>query len=171
MKKTVLTIGLLVAAVSQLSAQTASAFDFSRPSAAAYYNYTRTGDVSVVVNIWGTIRFPGRYELTKGSNLGDAVSLAGGPSDTGERPNEYDRVITVTLSRQGINGREVIFQSELSQIVESKVGLPALLDDDVLYINTVSNMKPNWRNAYLPAANLLATSLLIVLRVVDLSRK
>lgn len=170
MSRILLTIGLFVAAASQLSAQTVSAFDFSRPSAAAYYNYTRTGDVSVIVNIWGTIRFPGRYELTKGSNLGDAVSLAGGPSDTGERPDEFDRVITVTLSRQGINGREVIFQSELSQIVESKVGLPVLLDDDVLYINTVSTSKATFRNVYLPAANLLATGLLIVLRIVDLSR-
>lgn len=169
MKKTLLTVGLVALAVSSISAQGISQFEISRPSNAAYFKYTRTGDVSVIVNIWGTIRYPGRYELTRGSNLGDAVSLAGGPSDTGEHPNEFDRIITVTLSRQGINGREVIFQSELSQIVESTSPLPVLTDDDVLYINTISATKFNYRNLILPAANLLATGLLIVLRILDLS--
>lgn len=169
MKKTLLTIGLAVLFVEGLWAQQTPIYDYSRASNAAYFNYTRTGDVSVIVNIWGTIRFAGRYELTRGSNLGDAVSLAGGPSDTGQRPDEFDRIITVTLSRQGISGREVVFQSELSQIVESKADLPVLVDDDVLYINTVSTSKPNFRNIYLPAMNLVATGLLIVLRIVDIS--
>lgn len=170
MKKILLAIGLALLVVDGISAQTPSVIDYSRASNAAYFNYTRTGDVSVVVNIWGTIRFPGRYELTRGSDLGDAVSLAGGPSDTGQRPDEFDRIITVTLSRQGITGREVVFQSELSQIVESKAELPVLLDDDVLYINTVSTSKTSFRNIYLPAMNLVATGLLIVLRIVDISR-
>lgn len=169
MKRVLLTIGFVLLVGKLLSAQVTS-IDLSRASNAAYFNYTRPGDVSVIVNLWGTIRFPGRYELTRGSNLGDAVSLAGGPSDTGERPDEFDRIITVTLSRKGIGGREVIFQSELSQIVESNVNLPVLADDDVLYINTVSTSRPSFRNIYLPAMNLVATGLLIVLRIVDISR-
>ncbi len=164
------TFVLLATVAATATAQTNALFDYSRASNAAYFNYTRTGDVSVIVNIWGTIRYAGRYELTKGSDLGDAVSLAGGPSDTGQRPDEFDRTITVTLSRQGISGREVIFQSELSQIVESKANLPELLDDDVIYINTLSRNRPNFRNVILPAMNLVATSLLIVLRIVDISR-
>ena len=171
MKKILLAVGLAVMIFEGLSAQAPSTvLDYSRASNAAYFNYTRTGDVSVIVNIWGTIRFPGRYELTRGSNLGDAISLAGGPSDTGERPDEFDRIITVSLSRKGITGREVIFQSELSQIVESNVNLPAMLDDDVLYINTVSSSKANFRNIYLPVMNLVATGLLIVLRIIEINR-
>ncbi|HUF10137.1 MAG TPA: SLBB domain-containing protein [Rhodothermales bacterium] len=169
MKKILLAVGFAVVIFEGLSAQ-ATVLDYSRASNAAYFNYTRTGDVSVIVNIWGTIRHPGRYELTRGSNLGDAISLAGGPSDTGERPDEFDRIITVSLSRKGITGREVIFQSELSQIVESNMSLPALLDDDVLYINTVSTSKPNFRSVYLPAMNLVATGLLIILRIAEFYR-
>jgi protein involved in polysaccharide export with SLBB domain len=170
MKRLLLATGLVVMVGSAAVAQQTAVFDYSRASNAAYFNYTRTGDVSVIVNIWGTIRFPGRYELTRGSNLGDAVSLAGGPSDSGQRPDEYERTITVTLSRRGIEGREVVFQSELSQIVESKADLPVLLDDDVLYINTLSTSKSSFRNVYFPAMNLVATGLLIVLRIVDISR-
>jgi len=171
MKKILLAVGFAVMIFEGLSAQSpTTVLDYSRASNAAFFNYTRTGDVSVIVNIWGTIRFPGRYELTRGSNLGDAISLAGGPADTGERPDEFDRIITVSLSRKGIAGREVIFQSELSQIVESSVSLPTLLDDDVLYINTVSTSKANFRNIYLPAMNLVATGLLIVLRIAEFYR-
>ena len=172
MNRTLLTIGAVVLSINFAYGQGLSNMDLlSRASNAAYFNYTRPGDVSVIVNMWGTVRFPGRYELTKGSDLGDAVSLGGGPSDSGERPDDYSRVITVTLSRQGITGREVIFQSELSQIVESKVNLPTLTDDDVIYINTVSHTKANFRSLYLPAMNLLATALLVVLRIVDISNK
>lgn len=171
MKRTLLTIGFAMLVWHVAPAQTLSSYDFSRASNAAYFNYTRTGDVSVIVNMWGTLRHPGRYELTRGSTLGDAISLGGGPSDAGERPDEFERAISVTLSRRGITGREVIFQSELSQIVASKVDLPVLLDDDVIYINTISKSKPSFRNTYLPAMNLLATGLLIALRIVDITNK
>jgi hypothetical protein len=170
MKRLLLLIGFVSQTVGVLSAQTYPSADISRASNAAYFNYTRVGDVAVTVNIWGTIRYPGRYELTKGSDLGDAVSLAGGPADIGDRPKEYARSISVTLSRQGINGRQVIFQSDLSQIVESKTSLPVLQDDDVLYVNTVTTSKTDITRILLPAMNLVATTLLIVWRIIDIRR-
>lgn len=142
----------------------------SNPGSGGYYKYTVPGDVPVIINIWGTIRFAGRYELQRGSTLGDAVSLAGGPAERGIEVGVRDRAITVTLSRQRIDRREIIFQSELSSVLESESPLPVLADGDVVYINTLTEQQPSFQTLFLPALNLVATGLLIVLRIVDLSR-
>lgn len=142
----------------------------SNANSAAYYKYTVPGDVPVIVNIWGTIRYSGRYELKRGSTLADAVSLAGGPQERGIEVGVRDRAITVTLSRQRIDKREIIFQAELSSVLESESQLPILTDGDVVYINTLTEPEPSFQSLFLPALNLVATGLLIVLRIVDLSR-
>ena len=142
----------------------------SNVASAAYYKYTLPGDVPVIINMWGTIRFAGRYELKRGSTLGDAVSLAGGPEERGISIGEIDRAITVTLSRQNLDRREIIFQSELSSVLESESPLPVLHEGDVVYINTLTERQPNFQTLILPALNLVATGLLIVLRVIDLSQ-
>ncbi len=142
----------------------------SAPGRAAFFKYTVPGDVAVTVNIWGTIRHPGRYELKRGSDLADAVSLAGGPEERGIAIGVTQRAITITLSRQSLSRREIVFQSELSSIIESDDVLPTLVDGDVIYINTITEQQPNFQNLFLPALNLVATSLLIVLRIVDLGK-
>ena len=97
------------------------------------------------------------------------MSLAGGPIERGIAVGQTDRAITVTLSRQRLDGREIVFQSELSSVLESESNLPVLNEGDVVYINTITEQQPNFQNLVLPALNLVATSLLIVLRVIDLS--
>ena len=138
-------------------------------ASAAYYKYTLPGDVAVVINIWGTVRYSGRYELKRGSTLGDAVSLAGGPQERGIQVGTVDRAITVTLSRQRFDRREIIFQSELSSVLESESLLPVLSEGDIIYINTITEEQPSFQSLVLPALNLVATSLLIILRVIDLN--
>ena len=171
MKKTILGLVLGLCTVGPLFAQIGiDPSRMSNPGSAAYFKYTQAGDVAVVVNIWGTIRFAGRYELKRGSTLGDAVSLAGGPQERGIQIGVTDRAITVTLSRQRLEKREIVFQSELSSILESESPLPVLKEGDVIYINTITEPQPSFQSLFLPALNLIATGLLIVLRIVDLSR-
>jgi hypothetical protein len=143
---------------------------YSRAAAAAFYKFTQPGDVPVTINMWGTIRFPGKYELKRGSNVGEAVSLAGGPQERGIDIGRIDRAITVTLSRERLDRREIVFQAELSSVLESESPLPVLREGDVVYVNTITEQQPNFQTLILPALNLVATGLLIVLRVVDLSR-
>ncbi|MFV1980317.1 MAG: hypothetical protein ACC655_04120 [Rhodothermia bacterium] len=171
MKRIVLGFLLGLCAVGPLVAQISiNPNRMSTVASAAYYKYTLPGDVAVIINIWGTIRFSGRYELKRGSTLGDAVSLAGGPLERGVQAGSVDRAITVTLSRQRFDRREIIFQAELSSVLESESLLPVLSEGDVIYINTITEQRPNFQTLVLPALNLVATSLLIVLRVVDLGR-
>ena len=145
----------------------ATDLDFSRLNSAAVYKYAESGDVTVLVNVWGTVRFPGRYELRQGVHLGDLISLAGGPLDRPLDPEATERTIRIKLSRGGEQGRRIVFDSILAEIVESPESYPVLQEGDVLLIETLDYQKFRLRDA-LPIANLFATLALIVVRVIEL---
>ncbi len=44
-----------------------------------YYNYGDKDKVNIEVNIWGFIKFPGKYLIPKGSTVMDLISYGGGP--------------------------------------------------------------------------------------------
>lgn len=45
----------------------------------AYYNYGDKDKVNIDVNIWGFVKYPGKYLIPKGSNVQDLISYSGGP--------------------------------------------------------------------------------------------
>jgi protein involved in polysaccharide export with SLBB domain len=158
---------LFCASVSHGQITRATDLDFSRLNSAAFYKYAESGDVTVLVNVWGTVRFPGRYELRQGVHLGDLISLAGGPLDRPLDPEATERTITVKVSRGSDQGRRIMFNSILDDIVESPQNYPILQEGDVVLIETLDHQKFRVRDA-LPIANLLATLALIVVRVIEL---
>jgi len=46
---------------------------------AANYYFARQGDITIIVNVWGNVDKPGRYEVSSTINLINLLSLAGGP--------------------------------------------------------------------------------------------
>jgi hypothetical protein len=44
-----------------------------------FYNYGDKDGVNIYVNIWGYVKFPGKYLIPKGSNIVDLISYSGGP--------------------------------------------------------------------------------------------
>ncbi len=44
-----------------------------------YYNYGDKNKVNIEVNIWGYVKFPGKYLIPKGSTVMDLISYSGGP--------------------------------------------------------------------------------------------
>ena len=44
-----------------------------------YYNYGDKDKVNIEVNIWGFVRYPGKYLIPKGSTVMDLISYSGGP--------------------------------------------------------------------------------------------
>ena len=46
---------------------------------AANYYFAKQGDITIIVNIWGDVDKPGRYEVSSTMNLINLLSLAGGP--------------------------------------------------------------------------------------------
>lgn len=44
-----------------------------------YYNYGSKDKVNIEVNLWGYVKFPGKYLIPKGSTVMDLISYGGGP--------------------------------------------------------------------------------------------
>lgn len=44
-----------------------------------YYNYGDKDKVNIEVNIWGYVKYPGKYLIPKGSTVMDLISYSGGP--------------------------------------------------------------------------------------------
>lgn len=44
-----------------------------------YYNYGDPDKVNIDVNVWGYVKFPGKYLIPKGATVLDLISYSGGP--------------------------------------------------------------------------------------------
>jgi hypothetical protein len=56
-------------------------------SAASYYYIAKPGELTMLVNIWGYVQKPGRYEVPSSTDLIQLVSYAGGPSEYADMEN------------------------------------------------------------------------------------
>lgn len=44
-----------------------------------YFNYGNKDKVNIDVNVWGYVKFPGKYLIPRGSTIMDLISFSGGP--------------------------------------------------------------------------------------------
>ncbi|MBX7043010.1 MAG: SLBB domain-containing protein [Ignavibacteria bacterium] len=44
-----------------------------------FYNFGNKDGVNIYVNLWGYVKFPGKYLIPKGSTIVDLISYGGGP--------------------------------------------------------------------------------------------
>lgn len=127
------------------SAQSLNELDRSRYSPAAYYNYSEPGDVTILVNVWGTVRNPGLYEVPRGTTLSTLFSVAGGPS-VAQRTRRQTRTIEVRLVRNEGGERRPIFHSEMENDIIVENEDPVLQAGDVLTVETVVRQGFGWRD-------------------------
>lgn len=71
----------------------------SSGSSVANYYFAKPGDLTIVVNIWGFVQKPGRYEVASTTDLVQLVALAGGPA-------EYADMSAVRITRQHDRGAD-----------------------------------------------------------------
>jgi protein involved in polysaccharide export with SLBB domain len=53
--------------------------DAANSQQGGYYNYGDKDKVNIEVNIWGYVKYPGKYLIPKGSTIMDLISYSGGP--------------------------------------------------------------------------------------------
>lgn len=128
-------------------AQSSSDFERSRYSPASFYNYAEPGDVTMFVNLWGTVRDPGLYEIPQGTTLSHLLSLAGGPI-VSPREDRQDRVIQVRLFRAQGPVRKLFLESEMENEVIAASQDPPLVDGDVVTVETVVRRRFSWRDVF-----------------------
>lgn len=135
----------------------------SRYSPAAYYNYAETGDVTILVSVWGTVRNPGLYEIPAETTLSVLFSLAGGPAVTSRRKQDK-RTVTARLLRGP--AQDVAFEIEMENEILSLSPDPVLEAGDVLTVDTVQRAGLSWRDVF-PVVAAVASVTLAVERLVS----
>lgn len=89
---------ILQAAVYAQTTQT-GLISVSPGSSVANYYYAKPGDLTIVVNVWGFVQKPGRYEVSGTTDLVQLIALAGGPA-------EYADMSAVRITRLAEAGGE-----------------------------------------------------------------
>ena len=140
------TLGLLAVLliVPATHAQGALDYERSRYNAASYYKYEEAGDVTVLVNVWGTVRNPGLYEVPRGTTMSALLSLAGGPTQR-ERRTREDRTVTIELLRGEGEDREMIFEAVMDEELFVPENDPIVESGDVLVVDTYLRERFTWR--------------------------
>jgi len=78
----IILISLIVFVPGTVHPQTEGGIGSGNPntSAAAFYYVSKSGELTMQVNIWGAVQRPGRYEVPTSTDLVQLVSYAGGPN-------------------------------------------------------------------------------------------
>ncbi|MGA9119734.1 MAG: SLBB domain-containing protein [Bacteroidota bacterium] len=63
----------------QLENSLGSGLGLSGSSTAAYYLISKSGEITMPINLWGYVKNPGRYEIPISTDLVQLLSYAGGP--------------------------------------------------------------------------------------------
>ena len=151
-------------AAGDLRAQSTLEQERSRYSQAAYYNYVEPGDLTILVNVWGTVRNAGLYEVPQGTHLSTLFSIAGGPA-IGERHRRDRRSIVIHLSRAKPEGaREVVYEATMDDEIFAMEEDPVLQEGDVLTVETIVRQRLSWRDVF-PVVAAVGTVALTVERL------
>ncbi len=139
-------------------------FERSRFAPAAYYNYSEPGDVTMLVNVWGSVRNPGLYEIPQGTHLSTLLSLAGGPDLAINASVRANRTIVMRLLRDQNGQRHPIFETVMRNEVLVANEDPMLTNNDVLTVETKLQQKISWRDVF-PIVAALGTVALAIERI------
>jgi hypothetical protein len=109
------------------------------------YVFTKRGDLPIYVSVWGAVRLPGRYEIPEGTNLGQLLSLAGGPGfdtrgaivgiDYRDRQRRGKTHIRVSRSEGG--NTSIVLESRIDELLRKNIRNFDLIDGDVVMIDMV----------------------------------
>lgn len=133
----------------------------TRSNIASYYYYAEPGDLTMQVNVWGTVRNPGRYEVQTGTDLGELLSFAGGPQLTRMREQD-ERTITIRVSRVTDSGRNIVYESTLDSLITTPQAYPVMEGGDVVTIETIEDPGFTWQDAIGTIGSVASIGLLVV---------
>ena len=140
-------VGLVLALAAPCAAQAQIEYEQSRYNPAAYYRYVEPGDVPIVVNVWGSVRNPGLYEVPREMKMRGIISLAGGPF-SGDIRSREGQEITIELSRTVGGERQVIYRTTVEdQVFVPEVDLE-IQDGDVLVVERRLSERFVWRDVF-----------------------
>ena len=141
------TVSAPQAQVTSPSGATFGQVEERRSTSQAYFVHVLPGEATVVVSVWGTVPLPGTYEVSDGTDLGEILSLAGGPLFTPVRQTseaDLTREVRIRLYRQTGQSRALLYDATLEETVASPTAYPTLADGDVVEVTTAETERRRW---------------------------
>lgn len=130
------------------------------------------GQVSDLVNIWGDVNAPGRFQIPRGTTLPELISYARGPASyrTGETTIDWSKLrIEVNVSRYNSDDEIddfINFRYRYNEQAPAGIRQFVLQEDDII---TLEVKRPPNLIDYLriigPIASIAATTLLVIDRL------
>ncbi len=128
-----------------VDAQRFGRYEQTESNISSYYHFVQPGTRTVQVEVIGSVKLPGLYELSEGTDLGQLVALAGGPElGTGQSTNK--RTISVFLYRPQSFGSRPLYEENLTGFIADSGSYPEMRDGDVLLMEVVEQVKFGWRD-------------------------
>jgi len=129
-------VAILMIAPGQALAQMDSNIGASKSgaSSAAYYYISKPGEITMSINLWGSVRNPGRYEVPISTDLVQLISYAGGP--TGEADLGAVKIARVVRGVDAI--RTVEFDVDLERLDKLDEKARRLEPGDTIVLGSVS---------------------------------
>ncbi len=139
-----LSLSVIPAAESQTFTQNEGSTPGIYGTGMANFYFAKPGDFTMLVSVWGAVGRPGRYEVPVGTDLGQLLSLAGGPgadvrgavsSDPYSRRASGNKI--VRLSRLSGGGREIILEGNIEFLLRLKEQTVPLREGDIVMLDEI----------------------------------
>ena len=100
-----------------------------------YHFHVLPGEATISVYVWGTVGAPGLYEVGADTDLGELLSLTGGPAAA---PETEDQVVhtTVRVFRFQGDERVEVYEAVVDEVVRQPGQYPQLHDNDIVEVET-----------------------------------
>lgn len=133
-----------------------------------FFVYADPGDVTVTINVWGNVRFPGLYEVRRGTDLAEVISYCGSSEETTLLSNRRQRRTVVRLSREMDGTRGVVYEREMRDLVNAS-DIPVVQEGDVVLIDVIETERVNWRDL-LPVAGIVIGAANLLISIIALNQ-
>lgn len=110
-----------------------------------FYYYLTPGTPTIRVQVLGSFRTPGLYEIEDGTDLSRLVALAGGPAPASQiKDTRIDYSLSVVRPTSG--GQQIVYEDSFERYVANTRAHPQLLDGDVLVMEMTQRQRFSWRD-------------------------
>jgi len=101
---------------------------------AANYYFAKPGDITILVEVWGSVDRPGRYEIASTINLVNLLSLAGGPSEEAR----IDNIRITRLAKGTPPDKRQVLTVDLEDLTNVKQDELLLQPGDIIFVDSLS---------------------------------
>jgi len=154
-------LAFFVFACAGVHAQSYGRVEQTQSNLNSYYYLVEPGAQTIRIYVTGPVRYPGMYEVSKGSDLRKVLALCGGP-DPGRVEFTNRQRTTVRLYRGGDAEGKCVYESPLEKAVARIADAPALMEGDVITVDVAAWRRFDWRDI-LTIVSVINTVVLIIL--------